>query len=243
MLFFPDRNIGSTPLSIGLSFEEVSILTRDKVKIHGWFLPVAGAEKILLFFHGNAGNISHRLESLEIFTRMGLSVFIIDYRGYGKSEGKPSEQGTYLDAEAAWNYLTTDRNYDPNEIIVFGRSMGGSLGTYVAGKFNPAALILESSFTSVPELAGDIYWYFPVKLLSRINYDNLGRIQDIKCPVLIIHSKDDEIIPFRHGQKLFEIANNPKEFLEINFGHNDGFYLSGEKYTDGIIKFLGDHLN
>lgn len=238
LLFFPDRYLVGTPASAGLKYEDVTIVTKDDVVLHGWFVPSEDEKAVLLFFHGNAGNISHRMESLEIFNRIGFSTLIIDYRGYGKSEGKPSEDGTYLDADAAWNYLVEKKSYDPTRIVIFGRSLGGGPATYLAANNHPAALILESTFTSVPELGGDIYWYFPVKWLSKIKYESAKRIKQVKCPVLIVHSKDDEIIPFKHGKRLFEAANEPKEFLQIQYGHNEGFLYSGGIYTDGIINFF-----
>ena len=241
LLFFPDRKIIATPTLAGLIYEGVSFFTEDDVKITGWFIPVEGAKFVVLFFHGNAGNISHRIESLQIFHELGLPVLIIDYRGYGESGGKPSEEGTYKDANAAWSYLVDERGFDPGNIVISGRSLGGGIATWLAARYNPAALIVESSFTSAPQLGADLYWFLPVKLLSRINYDNLYRIKKVSCPVLVVHSTDDEIIPFKHGQKLFEEANEPKEFLQLRFGHNDGFLLSGKNYVDGLRKFLEKH--
>ncbi|HEC17662.1 MAG TPA: alpha/beta hydrolase [Sedimenticola sp.] len=241
MLYLPDtpgRALEATPADRGLEFEPLSIPTRDGETLDGWFIPAGEARGTLLFFHGNAGNISHRLDSVGLFHRLGLNVLIFDYRGYGRSSGKPSEAGLYRDAEAAWRYLTGERATPADEIVLFGRSLGGAVAVWLAGRVRPAGLIVESSFTSVPDMGAEIYPWLPVRLLARNRFDSRARIGGVKVPVLIIHSRQDEIIPFRHGRRLFEAAAEPKQFLEIAGGHNDGFYVSGEKYREGISEFL-----
>lgn len=237
-IYFPDRSIIATPKRIGLDFEDVNFLTDDGIILHGWYIPARNQRGVLLFCHGNAGNISHRLDSIAIFNHLGLSTFIFDYRGYGKSQGKVSEKGTYNDAEAAWRYLIRLKDIAPNEIIIFGRSLGSSIASWLAKQHRPRGLIVESSFTSVPELASDLYPFFPVKLISRFRYDTLGSIAEVRCPLLVIHSRNDEIIPFVHGQKLFEIARDPKQFLEISGTHNEGFITSGRTYVGGLSAFI-----
>ena len=132
LLYFPYRTLSQTPAAVGLAYEDVSFQAADGVVLSGWFVPSQRARGVLLFCHGNAGNMSHRLDSLQIFHRLGLSTFIFDYRGYGRSEGQPTEQGTYLDAEAAWTYLVHTRQLAPTEIIVFGRSLGGAIAAWLA---------------------------------------------------------------------------------------------------------------
>ncbi|UCD66573.1 MAG: alpha/beta hydrolase [Deltaproteobacteria bacterium] len=234
----PSRKLTASPKDIGLEYESVSITASDGVTIHGWFVPAKEERGTVLFFHGNAGNISHRLDSLKIFHDLGLSSFIIDYRGYGRSQGSISEQGTYFDAESAWSYLTEKRNIPAQEIIVFGRSLGGAIAAFVASSKNPGALILESSFTSVPDMAARLYPIFPVRLLSRFQYNTKKMLQSVSSPVLIIHSPDDEIIPFENGQMLYESARAPKSMLTIHGGHNEGFLVSGSMYRDGIENFI-----
>ncbi len=234
----PSRKLTADPLKIGLSFDEVTIKTSDEVKLHGWFVPAAQEEGVLLFFHGNAGNISHRLDSLALFHRLGLSTLIIDYRGYGQSGGRVSEEGTYLDAEAAWRYLVDVKNIEPAQIIIFGRSLGGSIGAHLAARYQPGGLIVESAFTSVPDMAASLYPFLPVRLLSKFRYDTGKALQECECPVLIIHSSEDEIIPYSHGEELFAIAPEPKMFLSIRGGHNDGFLVSGSKYREGLERFM-----
>ncbi|MBW2466292.1 MAG: alpha/beta hydrolase [Deltaproteobacteria bacterium] len=234
----PSRELTASPNDIGLEYESLSIKTSDRIILHGWFVPASDERGVVLFFHGNAGNISHRLDSLKIFNKLGLSTLIIDYRGYGKSQGQLSEQGTYLDAEAAWNYLTMEKNIPARKIVVFGRSLGAAIAANCAAKHTPGALILESAFTSVPDMAARLYPIFPVRLLSRFLYSTKKALLSVNSPVLIVHSPDDEIIPFENGQQLYRSAREPKTMLEIRGGHNDGFLISGEMYIDGIRNFL-----
>ena len=241
LLFYPNlpsRKITATPAKIGLSYEPVTITTSDNVRIKGWFVPAQKAKGVLLFFHGNAGNISHRLDSLAIFHRLGLSTLIIDYRGYGESEGRISEEGTYLDAEASWRYLTETKGIAPEEIVIFGRSLGGAVAATLATRTSPAGLILESVFSSVPDMAAQLYPVFPVRLLSRYQYDVKKAVQRVTCPVLVIHSRDDEIIPFANGVNVYEATVSEKQFLEIRGGHNEGFLVSGSTYQQGLERFL-----
>jgi fermentation-respiration switch protein FrsA (DUF1100 family) len=242
LLYFPLRGIAATPASRGLTYENVSIETEDGVKISGWFVPAEQSRGVVLFFHGNAGNISHRLDSLEIFHRLGLSTLIIDYRGYGQSEGKPTEEGTYLDAEAAWRYLTNERQVSPSEIIFFGRSLGGAVAAWLAITHPPRALILESTFTSVPDVAAQAYPFLPVRPLSRIHYNTLKRLPEINVPLLIVHSPNDDVIPYSHGQKLYAAANEPKEFLQLRGGHNEGFIISTTEYEAKLAAFISEYL-
>ena len=243
MLYFPEKEIWQTPDNISLKYDEINFKTKDGFNISGWYIPAENEKGVLLFCHGNAGNISHRLESINIFNSLNLSVLIFDYRGYGKSEGKPSEHGTYLDAEAAWDYLINVKGKSPKEIIIFGRSLGGAVAAEIAVRKNPAALIIESCFTSVPELGKTFYPWLPVKLISKFKYSTIDKIGSINCPKLIIHSPEDEIISFRHGKALYENALQPKEFLKIKGGHNEGFLISGKTYNDGLKIFLDKYLN
>ena len=241
-IYYPEPVLLADPGSIGLYFESVSFETMDRVKLCGWFVPSESARGVILFCHGNAGNISHRLESIQIFHRLGLDVFIFDYRGYGRSEGKPTEHGTYKDAEAAWRYLVEERQVHPKEIVVFGRSLGGAVASWLAQSHTPGALILESTFTSLPDMAATLYPYIPVKLLLRFKYNTAEYLGGLSCPVLIVHSRDDEIMRFSHGRRLFEIAKEPKKLLEITGTHNAGFITSGKRYEEGVAAFIREYI-
>ena len=244
LVFFPGtgREVVVTPQSYGLGFEAVGIRTADGETLQAWWVPAEDARGVVLFFHGNAGNISHRLESILQFHHLGLNVFIFDYRGYGESEGAPTEAGTYRDAEAAWRYLVEARGLAPERIIYFGRSLGAAIAGWLATQHPPRALIVESAFTSVPDFGAEIYPWLPVRLLARLRYPTREYLQSVKVPVLVIHSRDDEIVPFRHGESVHDAAKAPKEFLEIRGGHNDGFLVSGAQYTrhlDALLRRVG----
>ena len=234
----PSRQIFAFPDSMGMTYQSLEIVASDGVKLHGWFLPVENPRATVLFFHGNAGNISHRLDSLKLFNDLRLSVLIFDYRGYGLSEGKPDEAGTYLDAAAAWRYLTGNLAVPSRQIVLFGRSLGGAIAAWMAARSDAIGLILESAFTSVPDLAAGIYPLFPVRSLSRYRYDTLRHLQSVKMPVLVIHSRDDEVIPIAHARRLYARAAEPKRFLEIGGGHNDGFLQSRSRYMQGLRQFI-----
>lgn len=243
LLYVPARQLVTTPDRHGLSYETVHVDTEDGERLHGWWMPARDARGTLLFLHGNAGNISGRIESIRQFHRLGLNVLIVDYRGYGESTGSPSEEGLYRDTDAAWRHLTETRGIDPLRIVVFGRSLGAGPGTWLATRHRPGALILESPFTSVPDIAAHHYPWLPVRLLVRMQFDNLGRIDRIEAPLLTIHSPDDRVIPFAHGRQVFAAAHEPKQFLEIDGGHNDGFLISEERYLPAVDRFLHQHLD
>jgi len=240
MLYLPNipgRELLAAPDTVGLDYEDITLEASDGVSVHGWFVP-GDSPRVLLYFHGNAGNISHRLYSVKDFHDLGLSVFIIDYRGYGKSGGKPSEQGLYRDGQAAWRYLTEDRGIDAKDVILFGRSLGGSVASWLAAREKPGALIVESAFTSVADIGQDVYPWLPVRWLSRLKHSTRDEIAKSTCPVLVVHSRGDEIIPFHHGEAIYDAANEPKQFLEIRGGHNDGHAMSATVYNNGIQDFL-----
>jgi fermentation-respiration switch protein FrsA (DUF1100 family) len=240
-IYFPEPDILAEPSSIGLPFENITLETADGLKLSGWFIPGREDSGVVLFCHGNAGNISHRLASIQIFHRLGLNVFIFAYRGYGLSKGKITEPGIYRDAEAAWHYLVEERKFASGRIIIFGRSLGGAVASRLARQTKPGALILESSFTSLAAMARSVYPYLPTKLILRPKFNTAENLDRISCPILIIHSRQDEIIPFSHGVNLFALAREPKEFLEISGGHNECFITSGEGYTAGLKKFLSTY--
>jgi len=238
MIFFPYAGIDQVPGDWGLAYEEVFLQTADGVRLHGWYLPHAESKRALLFFHGNAGNISHRRASLEIFHRLGLNVLIFDYRGYGRSEGVPDEQGLYEDARAAWRYLIDERGFEPRQIILFGRSLGGAVAAWLAAQVHPGALILESSFSSVRDMANALFPVLSRLVVLRYRFDTVAYVRRVTCPVLVLHSPEDEIIPFHLGEKVFRAANAPKRFVRMRGDHNSGFLMSQPEYERAIAAFL-----
>ncbi len=238
-VYYPFRELIATPAAINLPFEELTLRTTDGVGIHAWYVPGRKTASTLLFCHGNAGNISHRLDSLRIFHQLGLSVLIFDYRGYGHSEGTPSEAGTYRDAEAALRYLTEQRGVPVQDIVFFGRSLGGAVAARLATWHAPRALILESTFSSAPELAGELLPLFPMRYLVHIKYDALKHVRTVHVPLLIVHSTEDDIVPYSHAERLYAAAGSArKTLLPLRGDHNTGFLISGERYVEGIRDFL-----
>jgi uncharacterized protein len=238
LVYHPLADIDMTPVDAGWDYEDVFLRTEDGIRLHAWFVPAEDARGALLFCHGNAGNISHRLDSIRIFRDLGLSVLIFDYRGFGRSEGRPGESGTYLDAQAAWAFLIREKDFASGRVVVFGRSLGGAVAAHLAAHQPVGALILESTFTSLPDLAAHFYPYLPVRWLSKYRYNTLARLYDAQAPVLVVHSPQDELIPFAHGQALYAAAPEPKVFLEISGDHNTGFMTSRPVYVDGLRAFL-----
>jgi len=241
MIYYPQKSITYIPEDVGLSFEDVTFITEDDVNLHGWFIP-NDSNTTVLYFHGNAGNISGRLQTIQLLHNFGLNVFIFDYRGYGKSEGRPSEQGTYKDAQAAWNYLVRVREIENDNIVVMGRSLGGAVTSWLAVQKKPVATILESTFTSAADLGADLYPWLPVRSIIKYDYNTLENIKQIEHPIFMAHSKEDEIIPYQHGKTLFEASNEPKTFVELRGSHGSGFWETGEKYRTALQGFLNNNV-
>lgn len=238
LIFFPFQQIESTPAEMGWEYEDLLLPTKDHAVISAWWIPAPKERGVLLYCHGNAGNISHRLAATAIFHDLGLSVLLFDYRGYGKSKGKPSEQGTYRDAEAAWDYLIEIKKRRPDRILLFGKSLGGGIAAEMARQHTAGGLILQSSFTSLPDMAADLFPYLPARLLVKYKYATAEKIAAIPGPKLIVHSPEDEIVPFAHGRTLFQRAGEPKRFLTIHGDHNQGFLASADTYRQGLSDFL-----
>lgn len=247
LVYFPEVGdpSGITPQAYGLAYETAQIRTPDGETLHGWWMPAPKAEPpaagVVLLFHGNAGSIAQRLDYARMFTNMGYACLLVDYRGYGRSTGKPSEEGTYLDAQAAWQWLTDSRGAKPADIVIAGESLGAAVASWLAVQHPPRALLLMSAFTSVPDLAAEIYPWLPVRLVSRFSYDNLANLRKIRAPVLIAHSRDDEIVPFAHGQALYAAAGEPKQFLELSGGHNEGLVFVRKAWARAVAGFLARH--
>ncbi len=255
LLYFPMRDLELTPDRLGWQYEDVWLTTADGVRIHGWWLPAPHPPSpiTILFFHGNAGNISHRTEKLEIFRSLDVNVLILDYRGYGQSTGIPNEPGTYADARAAYDYLVgTDgpgvrsgtagapsgRALPATHIVLYGESLGAAVAVQLATEVTVGGVILEEPFTSVGDMAQKMFPFLPVRWLVRNKYDTIKKIDRINAPLLIFHSPTDEITPFGHGQRLFAAAREPKHFVELRGSHNDAFLVSTNTYRAALAEFL-----
>lgn len=237
-LIFPaSRDMDRDPGVFDWDFEELRLPVMGETT-HGWYVPLENHRGVALFSHGNAGNLSGRLESIGLLRSFGLSVLAYDYGGYGYSTGKPSEARCYADVRAMWDYLTKQKGIRPEDIILFGRSLGAGPTAELAQSVQPAGVVLESAFLSVPDVAAGnpvLRWMTP---LIRHRFENKNKVAAIGSPVLVIHSPDDEVIPYAHGRRLFELAREPKTFLEIRGGHNMGFVMSETVYRTGWMTFL-----
>jgi fermentation-respiration switch protein FrsA (DUF1100 family) len=228
--------------------EDCHFTTSDGVSLHGWYctplrcevgtgVPVK-AEMVLLWFHGNAGNISYRYDMMRAMMELPVQVFIIDYRGYGRSEGRPTEQGLYLDARAAWDYLVNERRVAPDHIIIFGKSLGGVPAIDLASQVEPAGLIVQSSFTSARDMAAAVLPFFP-RVFLHTKMDSVSKITRVRCPKLFIHSRADEVVPYELGRRLYEAAPEPKEFYEVKGSpHNSTYIVGGKPYFAALRRFV-----
>lgn len=237
-LYAPDRVLTIIPNTYGIPFEDAWPEASDGARLHGWWVDGRPGESVVLFFHGNAGNISSRVEKLRILHGLGLSVLLFDYRGYGRSRGRPSERGLYRDAEAAYDWLVRGRRIDPRRIVFFGESLGCAVATELATRHDPRALILESPFTSTVEMGRLAFPFLPVRWLVRHRYDSLAKIPRVRSPVLVMHSPEDEIVPYAMARRLFDAAAAPKSFADLRGDHNEGFLLSGPLYPGALRSFL-----
>lgn len=245
-VYYPVRKVIDNPGDINLHFDDVLLQTQDGETISCWYVPAGsyeGSGKVVIFSHGNAGNIGDRLGTIEVFNKMGYDVMVYDYRGYGASTGEPSEQGTYWDSLTVWNYVKGERGIPPEKIVLFGRSLGGGVSSWLAEQVQPGALILESTFLSAPAMARKMFPYLPVNLICRFDYHTDRRMKNISCPVVIAHSVDDEMIPFKHGKKLFDLAGEPKMFVEMRGGHNSGGLDADTAYQKRLAEFLAEHMD
>ena len=237
-LFFPTKEIIYTPGQAGLENEEVFFLTEDGMQLHGWYVP-GKTDLTWLWFHGNGGNISHRVDEVAlIHDRLGVNQFIFDYRGYGMSEGRPTEQGTYRDARAALEYLRARHGVAADRIVYFGRSLGSAIAVDLAASQPPLAMVLVSPFASVGDMARLTIPFLPMHWLVRNRYDSLATIGRVDRPLLILHGDQDETVPLSQGRKLFDAANAPKQFrLLAGAGHNDTYSSGGAAYWDALAEF------
>ena len=238
MTFYPTRDLEQTPADWALDYDDVTLNTADNVQLHGWYVPAPQSQQVVLFFHGNAGNISHRGVSIALFHRLGLNVLIIDYRGYGKSKGKADEQGLYQDAAAAWRYLTEEKGFTNNRILIFGRSLGGAVAARLAAGVQARGLMLESTLSSARDFARTAFPILSRLVMNRYDFNTAEIIRQVDYPVLVLHSPDDELIPFHLGEKIYQSAHEPKHFIRMRGDHNNGFLESQPEYEQEIDRWL-----
>jgi len=237
-IFYPEPQITVNPHILNIPFDDVWLTTSDDVDIHGWWIPCEEALASILFLHGNAGNITHRLDNLRVLNQAGFQVLIIDYRGFGRSEGTPGERGTYLDADAAWNWLVEST---PDPHLIFGRSLGGAVGIWLAATASrqPDGVIIENTFTSGRELAAQVMPIPGIGFAVPNFYPSIERIGKIDAPLLLIHSLDDELIPIAHGELLFDAAIEPKDaYFVPGAHHNDAYAVGGQAYVERLLEFV-----
>lgn len=240
-IYFPQSNFEFSPEEFRLNYKDAFFNTEDGERLHGWFFPGEKDSPVILHFHGNAGNISHRLDLVQPFLRRGLSVFLFDYRGFGRSAGRPSERGLYRDGVAAWNYLVEKEKIAPERIVLHGHSIGAAVAIEVALQKKVRGLVIESAFTSTKDMAKTMVLFSLFSPVFPANYNNLEKIRRVPFPKLIVHGDRDEIVPFSMGQKLFEAAAAPKFFYPVkDAGHNDVFIVGGGKYFEVFAEFARD---
>jgi uncharacterized protein len=238
MLFLPDRQIYRTPSDVNMNASDTWIETRDGKTLHGWYFPSEGARFVVVLSHGNAGNISGRLEIAELLNELGVAVLLYDYRGYGQSDGRPSERGLYKDITAVISYLEVELGYPEDRVILYGRSLGGAVSAWAAKEHDVAGLVLDSSFTDLRSMAREIYPIVP-GFLVRFNLSTLSYLQKASgTPVMIMHSREDEIVRYHHGEQLYEAAGEPKTFVPLRGGHNDLFFTSMSTIRNSWATFL-----
>ena len=240
LIYKPTREVPYTPDQIGLEYESVRLTTSDGIELEAWYVPAKDAEVTILFCHGNRGNITHRLDSISIFNEIGLNCLIFDYRGYGNSRGKPTEKGTYLDAQAAYQWLIDNKKCNPDQIIVMGRSLGGAVAAYIASKFSVKGLVIESCFTSYIDMGKKYYPYLPIGLFAFYKYKTLEYLKQVSVPVMIVHSTEDDIIPFEFGEQLYKSTNKPAKFVRVQGTHNDYVDRSYKIYKQSWVEWLDE---
>lgn len=240
LLFMPSSSMLQSPESAGVEAEDFWVETEDDVRVHGWYFPNEEAEFVIVLSHGNAGNISHRIDIARTLLNSGASVLMYDYRGYGQSEGRPSENGLYKDIEAVTKGLIENKGYAENKIVMYGRSLGGAVAAYAAAEFNLGGLVLDSAFKNLRAMVRDVYPFVPSRLAKYEFLTEEYILADRSYPIMIMHSPNDEIVGFHHGEYLYDLAESPKEFVELSGGHNDNFFVSENLIKESWEWYLGE---
>ena len=235
LVFHPTRELVVTPDQLGFNYEDVHIEVARGEQVHGWYLRTGSKQApVVLFCHGNAGNISHRLETADLILDIGADILLFDYRGYGQSDGAPSEKNVYADTEACYRWLVDHEAVPPEKIVLFGRSLGGAVAVELAHRVKCRGLIVESSFTSTADMGRRMFPWLPVRYLLRHHFDSIKKISTVGCPVLITHSPDDEMVPYEMGRQLYAAAKQPRRFVSLRGGHNEREYFLNSSYTSAL---------
>lgn len=241
LVYHPYPELSETPRYAGLEYESVSLVTSDGLRLGAWYVAQDGARGTVIFCHGNAGNISHRIGELVLWRHLGFNVLLFDYRGFGESQGRPDEEGTYRDCDAAWEFVTKVKGELPGRVVLAGRSLGGAVAIECALQHPPGALVVESTFPSLPDVGQRVYWFLPVRLLMRYRYASVDKVGRITCPKLFLHGTDDELIPLRMARRLFDAAAEPKSFIETHGDHGSAGTTSGPEAVSRVDAFLREH--
>ncbi|EEF60547.1 alpha/beta hydrolase [Pedosphaera parvula] len=240
-VYRPDSEFIADGTELGRPFQDIYFATEDGLLLNGWFFPAdpnaKRSDMVMLVCHGNGGNLSHRLDLCRTLLQLGVSVMLFDYRGYGRSQGVPTEEGTYLDAQAAHQWLQKN-GFAAGHILSYGESLGGGIASELAIREQVGGLILQSTFTSIPDVGAELFPWIPVRWLGTIKYNTLSKLPLIHVPVLVMHSRDDGLVRFRHSEKNFEAANEPKMFWEINGDHGYSLKSDHDRCAEGIKRFL-----
>jgi pimeloyl-ACP methyl ester carboxylesterase len=238
LVFKPERHLQATPANTGLAYEDLKIRSPDGTSLAAWYVPGRPGGQQVLLLHGNGGNISHYLRTLAVLHQLGHSVLALDYRGYGASGGTPSEAGAYQDAAAAFDYLVEARKVAPASIVIYGRSLGGAVASWLAAHRPAGALVLESTFTRLADVASYRYPWLPVHLLSRNVFDSVTQLAQVHCPILVAHGSADSTVPPTFGRELAHAAGAKAEFVALPGGHNDAFIQGGSTYYRHLDQFM-----
>ncbi len=240
LVYYPSREMDTKPTDLGRTCEDVYFKTADGVELNGWFFPAdpnsPRAGLVFQVCHGNGGNVSHRLDFCRSLLSTGAAVFVFDYRGYGRSHGRPGEEGTYRDAQTAHAWLR-GKGFHSENILAYGESLGGGVASELARRETVGGLVLQSTFTSLPAVGAELYPWLPARWISTIKYDTHAKLPQLKVPVLVMHSHTDDLIAFHHAEENFAAANEPKQFCELRGGHNEAVWEQTE-FRAGIEKFL-----
>ena len=237
MVFVPSKAVKFSPADININFEEIQL---GENKLNCWWIPVKNKHaKTVIFCHGNAGNLSNRLDTVAFYHKvLNCSLMIFDYSGYGKSGGKVGETQCYKDVRVVYDYVIDELKVKPEDVVIHGRSLGGAVAVDLVKDKPCAGLIMESTFTSVPDMADEMVPIFPIQWFISIGFSSIDKIDKVEVPLLLIHSKGDEIIPYKMGRSLFKKANEPKFWLEISGDHNGGWLESEKVYSKGMQDFF-----